>query len=399
MSTSERPVQAELPWPQWPPEPAELPDLPDLSADSESLADVMPSVAASLGVPGFLDRLKLPPAPKAVVLLVDGMGWELLRSNGDAAPVLADLADESGRSITVGFPSTTATSMGSLGTGTPAGDHGLVGYTFALPQDGGRVVNALTWDTEADPLLVQPVRTVFERVADDGVIVSHVAVRKFDGSGLTRAALRGALYPGADTMGEAVEATAQALAGPDRALVYVYTGDLDNVGHLRGCASQGWRSQLAHVDLFVRQLVHVLPAYVPLYITADHGMVDVAQDDRVDYDDEPDLSAGVRALGGEPRARHVYAEPGAADDVLAAWRERLGSVMWVLSRAEAVAAGWFGPSVAERVLPRIGDVVAAPRAGAAVVARRTQPRESALVGYHGSFTSAERLVPFLHASV
>jgi predicted AlkP superfamily pyrophosphatase or phosphodiesterase len=379
-----------------------LPDLPDLSGDDAtgSLADVMPSVAASLGVPGYVDRFGLAPAEKAVVLLVDGMGWELLRSNGDAAPFLSALAmePESGRPITVGFPSTTATSMGSLGTGQPAGAHGLVGYTFALAEDEGRVVNALTWDTKADPLAVQPVGTVFQRAVADGVDVSHVALRKFDGSGLTRAALRGATYPGADTMGEAVEETAQALAAPGRSLVYVYNGDLDNVGHLQGCTSQGWRAQLAHVDLLARHLVHVLPPYVALHVTADHGMVDVAEDDRVDYDSEPELSAGVRALGGEPRARHVYAEPGAADDVLAAWRERLGSTMWVLSRAEAVAAGWFGESVAPRVLPRIGDVVAAPRAGAAVVARRTQPRESALVGYHGSLTTAERLVPFLVAT-
>ena len=366
---------------------------PDYAAGS--LADLMPSLAAGLGVPGWVDSLGIGEVTKAVVLLVDGLGWELLRQHGDAAPFLSSLMDDSGRAITVGFPSTTATSMASLGTGTLPGAHGLVGYTFALPEDAGRVVNALTWDTKADPLVVQPLPTVFQRATADGVVVTHAALRRFDGSGLTKAALRGPLYPGADTMGEAVEVTARALAGDGRSLVYVYTGDLDNVGHLRGCGSEGWRAQLAHVDLLARHLFHVLPPHAVLAVTADHGMVDVAQDERIDYDEEPTLSAGVRALGGEPRARHVYALPGAEAEVLAAGRERLGEVMAVLSRAEAVASGWFGPSVSPRVLPRLGDVIAAPLAGAALVARRTEVRESALVGYHGSLTSAELLVPLL----
>lgn len=368
-------------------------DPPDYAAGT--LADLLPSVAAGLGVPGFLDRLGVGELTKAVVLLVDGMGWELLRAHGDAAPFLSSLLTESGRSITSGFPSTTATSMGSFGTGELPGVHGLVGYTFALPEDGGRVVNALKWDTTVDPLEVQPQTTVFQRVAADGVRTTHAAQRSFDGSGLTRAALRGPDYPGADTMGEAVEATRRALVGDERSLVYVYTGDLDNVGHLRGCGSEGWRAQLAHVDLLARHLFHVLPPHAALFVTADHGMVDVLEEDRVDFDSEPDLSAGVRALGGEPRARHVYTLPGAQADVLAAWRERLGPETAVVTRAEAVVAGWFGSAVPDRTLPRIGDVVAAALGGGAVVSRRSHPRESALLGHHGSLTPAELLVPLL----
>ncbi len=367
-----------------------------------SLADVLPSAAAVLDVPGSRDVLGLSAGAvgrgwrKVVVLLVDGLGWNLLLANLDAAPFLAGLVSEGAEPVSVGFPSTTATSMASFGTGATAGRHGLVGYTFALPGHDG-LLNALRWDSTADPLDVQPVPTVFERAADAGVDVSHVALRSFEGSGLTRAALRGAAYPGADTLGEAVQVTAQALARPGRSLVYVYTGDLDNVGHIRGCGSDGWRAQLEHVDLFVAQLHRALPPDGLLLVTADHGMVDVGPADRVDFDNEPLLSAGVRLLGGEPRARHVYARPGAAADVLSAWRERLGGSVLVLSRDEAVADGWFGADVALEVLPRIGDVVVAPTGPTAVVATRQHPREARLVGYHGSTTPDEVLVPLLRA--
>jgi len=92
-------------------------------------------------------------------------------------------------------------------------------------------------------------------------------------------------------------------------------------------------------------------------------MVNVGPDDRIDADAEGSpLRDGVALLGGEPRARHVYTRPGAADDVLATWREVLGERAWVMSREEAIKDGLFGPvgsPVSDAVAARIGDVVAA----------------------------------------
>jgi hypothetical protein len=119
--------------------------------------------------------------------------------------------------------------------------------------------------------------------------------------------------------------------------------------------------------------------------------------DRIDADTVPGLRTGVALLGGEPRARHVYAEPGAAADVLAAWREILGPRAWVVSRDDAIAEGWFGP-VNPRVAARIGDVVAAPAGAYAIVATQAEPRESLLIGMHGSLTPSDQLVPLLSLS-
>src|ERR1039458_33567 len=86
--------------------------------------------------------------------------------------------------------------------------------------------------------------------------------------------------------------------------------------------------------------------------------------------------------GGERRARHVYTEPGATDDVLAAWREVLGGRAWVASREEAVADGWFGPTD-PLFLERNGGGGAAPADAWALVANQAEPLESALIGMHG----------------
>jgi hypothetical protein len=149
------------------------------------------------------------------------------------------------------------------------------------------------------------------------------------------------------------------------------------------------------VDRWIGRLVERVGPDTLVVVTADHGMVDVALTDRVDVAEDPGLAAGVRHVGGEPRAVHLYCAPGAAGDVLAAWRERLAGRMLLLPRDEAVRADWFGP-VQPRVLPRIGDIVGSAVGPFAVVDSRTaRPELLRLIGLHGARSAAEQLVPLL----
>ena len=357
-----------------------------------TLADLSRSLLASVGVPGEDNVLGLPPVRRACLLVVDGLGWDLLRTHRSSAPFLAGLT-ETGCWLTAGFPSTTVTSLGSLGTGRPPGQHGLLGYQVRVPATG-QLLNALRWDKAVDPIAWQPGTTIFERAAAAGIGAFRVAAGAFRQTGLSAAVMRGADYRAADTLGALVASSAASLASTPRGLAMVYTGDLDSTGHAWGCTSAAWRFQLAHVDRLAEQLAGALPAGTALHVTADHGMVDVPPSERIDADLIPALRDGVALLGGEPRARHVYAVPGATADVLAAWRATLGDRAWTVSRDEAIDAGWFGPVVAG-VTDRIGDVVAAARGSSAVVATVAEPRESRLIGMHGSLTPAEQRVPLL----
>ena len=356
-----------------------------------ALSDVTPAVLTALGVPGGGSTLDLPESRHVVLLLIDGLGWNLLRAHAGDAPFLAGLA---GRPITAGFPSTTATSLASIGTGLPPAAHGIVGLSFDV---GGHVaMNALRWTGDGGdlrkrfpPEQVQPTRTAFERMAEDGVKVRVGVPAKHVGSGLTRAVLRGGDLRGILALGDLAASTSEPPDG-DRTFRYAYHGDLDLLGHVFGPGSEAWRLQLAQVDQLARSIAERLPPGGLLLVTADHGMVRAA--DSVDVEK---LSDGVRLLAGEPRVRHVYARPGAAADVLAGWREALGDRAWVLSRDEAVAAGWFGPGVSDRTAPRIGDVVAAARGETVLIAPDAEPMLSGLTGQHGSLTEAELRIPLL----
>jgi hypothetical protein len=358
-----------------------------------SLADLLPSVAAGLGVPGFTGGLPLEPADRVCVFLVDGMGWELIRRHPEYAPFLTSLT--AGASpITAGFPSTTATSLASVGTGLTPGVHGLAGYTVRIP-GRNQLMNQLRWQPPVPPREWQPHPTVFEQVDAAGVATAQVSSPLFAQTPLTQVALSGGTFLGRTTGEERMDLSARWLAEHDRALVYTYVSELDGAGHRFGVDSDEWRMTLNTVDRLVKRLAEQLPPRSALYVTADHGMIDIAPEDRIDFDEDWELSAGVALLGGEGRARHVYAVPGAAADVHTVWSEVLGDRMWVATRDQAIAAGWFGPEVDDRVRERIGDVVAAARDDIAVIASRAEPGESSMIGLHGSMTPVEQLVPLL----
>ncbi|MFC9355359.1 alkaline phosphatase family protein [Rhodococcus sp. NPDC057014] len=367
-----------------------------------TLSNLMPSVLASLGVAGEPNRLHLPDSRHAVVILLDGLGWSLLRRHRERAPFLDSLT---GRPIRAGFPTTTATSIASFGTGLPSGGHGITGYQSYVREVRG-TINWLSWRaghkgdelTRLVPEVLQPAPTVFERAAAAGIACTTVVPAKFDGSGLTRAVLRGGKFAGIHAYGDLIAHVVTAARSGERTLTYCYLSEIDTLGHIYGPGSEPWLHQLDLVDRLVERLAAELAIAQPgaaLHVTADHGMVTVDDADKIDFDDTPALSEGVVALAGEPRCRHVHARAGAAHDVAARWRSELGHRMWIGTRDEAVTAGLFGPAVRSEVQGRIGDVVAVAQGGVAVVRRKAESRLSALPGQHGALTDDELLVPLL----
>ncbi|WP_406863566.1 nucleotide pyrophosphatase/phosphodiesterase family protein [Streptomyces sp. HUAS MG47] len=391
--------------PGWPDEPAPLAldTAPVPEYGTGSLADLLPTLVAGQGVPGFEPRIaELAPADRNCVFLIDGLGWEQIRAHPDEAPYLTSLLGSSrggtGRPVTAGFPATTATSLASVGTGQVPAAHGLPGYTVRNP-DTGELMNQLRWQPWTAPRVWQPYPTVFQLAHEAGVHTAQVSAPAFQDTPLTKVALSGGTFLGRLSGEERMDTAAERLAAGDRSLVYTYYSELDGAGHRFGVDSDAWRGQLMCVDRLVQRLAEQLPPRSALYVTADHGMVDIPFDDehRIDFDEDWELRAGVALLGGEGRARHVYAVPGAESDVLTCWREVLGDRFWVASREEALEAGWFGPPgwYDERVYGRLGDVVAAAHDDVIITASVNEPNESAMTGVHGSMTPAEQLVPLL----
>ncbi|MCL2315904.1 MAG: alkaline phosphatase family protein [Actinomycetia bacterium] len=363
-----------------------------------SLAEILPAVAAHVltapdrAAEGARDVLGLPPSRRYVVCLVDGLGTDILHATADEAPVLA-AALGTAIPLSSTHPSTTATAITTLSTGTAPGRHGIVGYSFRSAP--GRLLNALTWaGGPRDPVAFQPVPTWWERLAGRGVATSAVAPEEFMGTGLTRASLRGARFvPVADERdsGTRIAQAVAASARGEASLVYVYERSLDRAGHTHGWRSPQWRQALAWVDGLVGGLRASLDPDVCLLVTGDHGMVDVPADRRIVLEDEPRLVRDVALVGGEARCRFVYTDE--PERVAAAWAAVLGERALVVRGDDAIEDGWFD-EVPARLRSRIGDVVAVLRQNWALTTR-TVPGEARMVGMHGGATRSEMGVPLL----
>ncbi len=361
---------------------------------------MLPAAAALLSVPGATDALGVTDLAgevgRVAVVLVDGMGWHLLPALAADAPLLASvLAGNAGRldEIACTFPSTTPTSLASLTTGAAPGEHGILGFTVKLP-DTDRVLNHIFWGDDPPAAQWQPVPTWFERLQQAGVGAQAVLPAAFLGSGLTEAVYRGARLHPADSDDDYAQLVVDYLRGAP-GLLYGYTADLDTAAHLFGIESPEWHAAAVRVDALLTRLVEALPSDAALLITADHGGLNVPAHSRIDLDSDPRLQAGVRAVAGDPRVRYLHTEPGAAPDVIAAWSELLDGRAEVRSRADAVAAGLFGPVRSDH-LARIGDVVVSCVGDTAVLATGHEPPEVArLVGFHGAATPAELAIPLI----
>jgi Type I phosphodiesterase / nucleotide pyrophosphatase len=374
-----------------------LPGMVVPAYQSTTLGELMPSIGAHLGVSGFTEgAFRLPQSARYVVVLIDGLGWNLLRRAACEAPYLASLLGGA-QPITSAVPSTTVTSLASLGTGLPPGQHGLVGYTSRVPATG-EILNALTWESDPSPAAYQSKPTFFERATETGIAVTTVALTRFRGTGLTEAALRGAVFvPYADDSAEELKIAliAEASLRGDRSVVYAYERELDHCGHVHGCSSATWLEHLARIDVMCERLRAALPPQVTLIITADHGMIDIPVNQRIVAEDDPALMAGLSALAGEGRFRQLYVDQELPRRVADRWRARLGELAWVRTRDEAIDEGWFA-ATDDQLRDRWGHVLVALRADWAIMTRAF-PREFTLIGMHGSLTPAEMFVPLIVA--
>jgi hypothetical protein len=324
--------------------------------------------------------------------LIDGMGADLIAKYGSEFPIFKEL--NSLTNLDSHFPSTTATNLSSLGTGTLPGVHGMLGYTVRVPRSGepGRLLNSLKWDERVDPVNWQSVPTLFERAAQEGITVSHIAAKRYEGSGFTQAALRGAQYLGANQIEDIIANTVEAMK-PSSSFSYVYINHLDSAGHDDGVGSEKWLLALSTVSELITGLRNRLPKGTRLWVTADHGMINVGE--KIILGQDNNLMANVTLVGGEPRARHIYVRDGAINETVAIWREFLGDKADVFSRDEIISAGLFGPEVSLDSRERMGDLIAIAKGEMILVDPTRIKEESKMIGHHGGLEAIEVAIPLL----
>ena len=359
------------------------------------LSQVTPSIFSSLGLDSAVDHLNVGISPngRELLFLIDGFGFDTLSQYADVMPTMSRMFNHG--LVQTSFPSTTATSLATLTTGELPGVHGMLGYTVQVPRSGGRLLNALKWDERVDPQNWQPVETLFQRAAKVGISVTHVAAKRYENSGFTRAVFRGAEYKGANVVADLVSETKQALQKTP-SFVYLYVNDLDNAGHSDGVGSDKWIAALSAIDQMVSQLMKEVPKGTRIWVTSDHGMINV--EEKIIIGQDNPLLTGVSVIAGEPRARHLYLDSDSAQarvDAASLWQQYLQEKALVLTREEAISSDLFGAQLSADAVDRMGEVIAIARGGLVLLDPERADKEGAMVGHHGSDSEIESQVGLL----
>jgi hypothetical protein len=275
----------------------------------------------------------------------------------------------------------------------------MLGYTVQVPRSGGRVLNSLKWDERVDPVMWQPVPTLFERASAAGITTTHVAAKRYENTGFTRAVFRGAHYKGANISTDLISETVAALQ-KSPSFVYLYVNDVDSAGHSDGVGSDKWLAALKSVDDLVNTLMQKLPQGTRIWLTADHGMINV--EEKIVLGQENDLLTDIAVIAGEPRMRHLYLSVDSANaekEVISRWESALGSKVTMHTRQSAITAGLFGPSVSLDAADRAGDVIAIAQQNLVLLDPERADKEGAMIGHHGGDSVIESSVPLLMHAV
>ncbi len=321
--------------------------------------------------------IELPDARTYVLLLVDGLGIAQLDH-----PSAETMSAANRGTLHAPFPTTTSVSLATVATGRPPSQHGLVSHLTWLEEAGG-VVNTLKWvDLAGLPVVydyasVLPKHNLWERLRAAGVEPITVQPGSFEGSPLSRLLYRGARFEPTWDNSDLVKATVQ-LAESGRRFIFTYVWQVDFAAHVNGLGSPEFHQAMAFAARVWDDLASRLPADVALIGTADHGLVEFSEKDKILVRDN---RFDALRFAGDPRGILLWGDRSLIDDL----REHTGGTL-------VDPLGLIGPEPSADARQRVGHDLLVPPEGKVILPPGFDKR---LRCYHGGLSPAEIEIPLL----
>jgi hypothetical protein len=334
-----------------------------------------------------------------ILLVIDGLGFEFLRRQGDSV-----LRRHLHSRITSVFPSTTATAVTTFLTGLAPAQHAFTGWHIYF-REVGAVVAVLPFKRRGaaraepvDRVLLRDHTPVFRRLPVQSYVVTPAQIAH---SAFNEAHTRGAIQRPYATLAELfVELSALARSGDARQYVYAYYPDIDRLAHDHGIGSDAVAGEFAELDrAFAQFLRHIQGTDTVVLVTADHGFIDSSPQHTLALEAHPALARTlIRPLSGERRVAYCYVNPPQRATFEHYATTTLAPYATLVSRETLMEQAYFGPGTPHPCLhERIGDYALIMKEN--YIIEDSVPGESPhrLIGVHGGMSAAEMHVPLILA--
>lgn len=332
---------------------------------------------------------------KIVLILADALGAINLKNAQNYAPFLRKMR---AKIISTCIPSTTTSAITTLTTSSMPSETNMLGWSIIDPKNK-KLVKLLSFENcHLKPDIFQPTQTWFEILSDNMIESFFVGMSKFENSGFTSASFKASTFVSVNSHSEITDKIIF-LNRKNAKFIYSHWAKIDQLGHRQGSENYFWDLEIESFDRFISELYSRLASKTLLIVVADHGMVNVDEENKIYLNDFKYYDC-IENVAGEPRSLHVHLK----NTLRIEEKEKILKHLELFLDDKAYVVTAKKPCICNKNIFEnkaweiLGDCVIFAKKNYVIYdKKRHMPQMRAMKGVHGSITDEEMLIPCLYA--
>jgi len=371
-----------------------------------SIVNLMSSISKHFGYKSKYNTIKILRASSfkgiknIVLIIIDGMGFEFLKKNGENTIFAKYLVGP----ITSVFPSTTATAITTFLTGLPAQQHAVTGW-FMFLKEIGIVSKILPFASRAGDLDLNKfidIKKIFnQKCFSDKIKVSSFVIQKkeiidSDYTLATSGKSKRLSYNSLDGFFRQIKKAVK--SSNKQKYIYAYWPEFDSLSHDYGINSKKTEKHFKKLDRKLKKFLKGIEGTNSLIIiTSDHGFIDTTKKRTIILKQHPKLEECLTLpLCGEPRAVFCYVHPSKKKQFEKYVKTKLKNICYVYKSEDFIKKNYFGlfkPN--RRLFDRIGDYILILKDNYVLKDNILGEKKHFHIGAHGGVSKEEMIVPLI----
>ena len=228
-------------------------------------------------------------------VLADGLGTENLKMSRSNF-----LNNSNSFSVNSTFPSSTNVALSTINYVSKPVDTGILGY-YLFDENEHGLINALNWNQENKSILkdvdIKDNKTIWTILKSKGVTSNNIQPKDLIHSALSEYIYKDShqiAYKDTEELNEIISDSSVL----DNRFNFIYYPNIDISAHVFGVGSEEWHEEIDIFEKFIKNLNNSHSRKMYTLITADHGLTNIPQKNRVylDYTDEIKIFGDQRSV-------------------------------------------------------------------------------------------------------